>query len=86
VVGETCGQHFDIHGGSEFDINRRVISVSLDDVKHIPHVIAVACGLKKTRSILGALRGGYVKALATDETTAAAVLEAANAGAQGSAQ
>ncbi len=78
VVGETCGQHFDIRGGSDYDINRRVISVTLADVKHIPHVIAVACGLKKTRSILGALRGGYVKALATDEVTAAAVLEAAN--------
>lgn len=75
VVGETCGQYFDINGKDVFDINRRVIALSLAEVKQIPHVIAVACGLPKTRAILGALRGGNVKALATDLITADAVLK-----------
>lgn len=75
AVGETGGKHFDINGSAGFDINQRVISVNLSDLKRIPYVVAVACGLFKRRSILGALRGGYVKALATDAETAEAVLQ-----------
>jgi DNA-binding transcriptional regulator LsrR (DeoR family) len=75
VVGETAGKHFDISGNADFDINHRVIGIALEDLKHIPHVVAVACGLQKRRAILGVLRGGYLNALATDSVTAAAVLE-----------
>ncbi len=78
AVGETSGKHFDIHGRAEFDLNHRVIALRLDDLKRIPYVAAVACGLPKHRSILGAMRGGYIKALATDAMTAEAVLEAAS--------
>lgn len=78
AIGESSGIHFDIEGSADFDINRRVIGLSLDDVKNIPHVVAVACGLVKRRSIVGALRGGYVKALATDDETAQAVLDEAH--------
>lgn len=74
VVGETGGQYFDINGQDKFDINKRVIALSLSEMKAIPYVIAVACGLPKTLSILGALRSGNIKALATDSITAAAVL------------
>jgi DNA-binding transcriptional regulator LsrR (DeoR family) len=78
AVGETVGRHLDINGNADrFDINKRVVALDLADVKSIPHVIAVACGLPKRYSILGVLRGGYLKALATDEVTAQAVLEAA---------
>lgn len=75
AVGETSGFHFDINGQADFDINQRVIALNLSDLKRIPQVIAVACGLPKARAILGVLRGGYIKALATDSVTAAAVLE-----------
>lgn len=75
VVGETAGQYFDIDGNSNFDINRHVIAMSLEQMKQIPYVTAVACGISKTRSIVGALRGGHIKALATDLTTAEAVLK-----------
>lgn len=74
VVGETGGQYFDINGKADFDINQRVIALGLDDIKNIQYVTAVACGLPKTRSILGALRSGNIKALATDSTTAKAIL------------
>lgn len=80
AVGETSGKHFDIHGGADFDINHRVIALRLEDLKRIPYVVAVACGLPKRRGILGALRGGYIKALATDALTAEAVLEEADRG------
>ena len=75
VVGETAGQYFDINGHDNFDINQRVIALSLAEMKNIPHVVAVACGLPKTRSILGALRSGNIKALATDSITAEAILK-----------
>jgi deoxyribonucleoside regulator len=78
VVGETCGQHFDIEGnGDNILLNRRVISLSLENVKRIPYVVAVACGYPKRKSILGALRGGYINALATDDITAEAILQVA---------
>lgn len=77
MVGETTGKHFDIYGGADFDLNDRVIALPLEHLKLIPDVVAVACGLLKTRAILGALRGGYVSALATDSQTAQAVLEEA---------
>jgi deoxyribonucleoside regulator len=79
VVGETAGQHFDIDGNSaSYDLNQRVITLTLDDIKRIPHVIGVACGLHKKCGILGALRGKLIKAIATDDTTAAAVLAEAD--------
>jgi DNA-binding transcriptional regulator LsrR (DeoR family) len=77
AVGETSGHHFDIDGGAGFDINDRVVGLDLNDLKKIPHVIAVACGLAKSRGILGAVRGGYINALATDDMTALAIMEEA---------
>jgi len=75
VVGESGGQHFDINGtAAGLDINRRVIGLSADEIRCLPNKIAVACGLHKTLSIIGALRGGYVNVLATDDVTARAVL------------
>lgn len=76
IVGESAGQHFDIHGNADLDINQRVIGINLADLRRIPLVIAVACGFIKRHSIVGALRGGYIKVIATDDLTAAAVLEA----------
>jgi DNA-binding transcriptional regulator LsrR (DeoR family) len=78
AVGETVGAHFDLSGGAQFAINQRVVALDLPSVKEVPHVVAVACGLAKRCSILGALRGGYLTALATDDMTAEAVLEAAS--------
>lgn len=78
AVGETCGIHFDIEGNTDqFGINKRVICLDVEDQNNIPIVVAVACGLPKTLSILGALRGGHINAIATDDITAAAVLEKA---------
>ena len=75
IVGETCGRFFDAKGGYVgFPINQRVIGISLDDLRSIPRVIAVARGLPKAASILGALRGRLLTVLATDDVTARAVL------------
>jgi len=76
VVGEMCGRFFDIHGDSEaIGINQRIIGIALDDLRKIPHSIAIARGPLKVRSIIGALRGAFVKVLATDDITAQQVIE-----------
>ena len=58
-----------------YSINDRVIGIDLEDLRAIPRVVAVARGLPKAQSILGALRGKFLSVLATDDLTARAVLE-----------
>lgn len=78
VVGETIGRFFNARGDWEtFAINRNVVGIDLHDLRQVPRVLAVARGLPKAASILGALRGGYLTVLATDDITAGAVLELA---------
>ena len=74
-MGETVGRFFDIHGNADgFAINQRIMGIELDDLRKVPRVVAVARGLAKAQSILGALRGKYMTVLATDDITARAVL------------
>ncbi len=76
IVGETCGRFFDAGGNCQgFEINQQVVGIELDDLRRIPRVMAVARGLPKAQSILGALRGRYLTVLATDDVTAQAILE-----------
>jgi deoxyribonucleoside regulator len=79
AVGETCGVHFDIDGNlGSLLVNRRVIGLEIEALQRIPFVLAVACGRAKARPILGAIRGAHINALATDDTTARAVLDEAD--------
>jgi deoxyribonucleoside regulator len=75
IVGEICGRFFDIEGHYEqYEINQRIIGLELDDLRKIPQSLAVARGLSKVVSIFGALRGRFVKVLATDDVTAREVI------------
>ncbi len=79
VVGEICGRFYDIDGHYEgFEINNRIISLDLDDLRQIPQSVAVARGPLKAEAIVGALRGKFVKVLATDDVTARTVLRLAS--------
>jgi deoxyribonucleoside regulator len=71
----TC--FFDDRGGVLPDLERRTIAISLDDLRAIETVVAVAAGPDKVRAIRGALATGTIDVLVTDEATAAAVLAAA---------
>ncbi len=73
TVGDICARFFDIHGNQVFP-EIGVIGISLEQLKSIPHVIAIAGGMEKVRAVLGALRGGYIKTLIIDTATARAVL------------
>lgn len=79
VVGEICGRFFDANGDPRhFEINQRIIGIELEDLHRIPQSLAIAHGVLKVRSILGALRGGYMKVLATDDVTARDILRVAD--------
>jgi len=76
AVGSILGQFFDKDGNKiEYDINKRLIAVPLEELKKLPNVVAVAGGISKAEAILGGIRGKYIKILITDENTAKKILE-----------
>jgi deoxyribonucleoside regulator len=74
-VGYICGRHFDGAGEPLDELNRLTLSLPLQRLREIELVVAVAGGRHKAAGIAGALRGGYVDVLVTDEPAATAVLE-----------
>ena len=56
------------------DLERRTISTELDTIKKLKNVIGVAAGVSKVRAIRAVLRGRYLTALVTDESTAMALV------------
>jgi lsr operon transcriptional repressor len=76
VVGDILGQFFDA-GGNVVDlpIHDRRIGIELSDLAGIPKVVGVAGGMDKAEAILGALRGGYLNVLVTNELVALRLLE-----------
>ena len=76
VVGHMCAQFFDISGKIlDIGINQRSISIGLSALRQIDNVIAVAGTTDKASAILGALNGGYIDSLVTDDSAARQVLE-----------
>lgn len=51
-------------------IDERIVRISPDRLKKVKNVIGVAFGRRKLKVILGALRGGLINILFTDEKTA----------------
>jgi lsr operon transcriptional repressor len=75
VVGDILGQFFDADGNVvKLPIHDRRIGIELADLKYIPKVIGVAGGVHKAAAILGALRGGFLDVLVTNELAAMQLL------------
>ena len=76
AVGDLMGYHFiDMAGRPVITpVRDRVIGLSLEDLKHIPNVIAVASENTKTTAVLGALRTGVITTLATTEAIAQSIV------------
>lgn len=75
AVGEICSQYFNIHGNIvSTDLSERTMALELGALKEMD-VLGVATGAHKAKAILGALRGGYVGVMITDEQTAKLVLD-----------
>jgi lsr operon transcriptional repressor len=76
VVGDILGQFFDADGTVvDLPIHDRRIGIELPDLARIPKVVGVAGGLHKAEAILGALHGGFLDVLVTNELAAIRLLE-----------
>jgi lsr operon transcriptional repressor len=76
VVGDILGQFFDADGHVvELPIHGRRIGIDLSDLARIPKVVGVAGGRHKAEAILGALHGGFLNVLVTNELAAIRLLE-----------
>jgi DNA-binding transcriptional regulator LsrR (DeoR family) len=74
-VGEICAQVYTIEGQPcSKEYAERVIGLTLAEIQNIPFRIGVAASAAKALPIYGALRGGYLHALITDEAAARGVL------------
>ena len=75
AVGDICLRFFDGAGGPVItELNDRVISIELEQLRKIKRVVAVAGGRRKVAAIRGALLGKLVNVLITDLATAEQLL------------
>lgn len=76
AIGDLLNQFYDIDGNIvDLDLHKRLISTEIDLLKSLNHVVAVAGGIEKKEAIIGALKGGYINVLITDENIARSLLE-----------
>ena len=76
AVGDICLRVFDIDGNivdEEFD--NKVVGIDKNAYKKIKFKIGIAYGTKKTKAIIGAIKGGFIDALITDEETAKSIIQ-----------
>lgn len=79
AVGDILMHFFDKRGELvDSDVESRIISTKLDDVKEKENIIAVAGGHSKLEAIHTALSLGFVNVLITDEATAESLLGGEN--------
>lgn len=76
AVGHIGGRYYDINGKQiESELNNTIIGIDLNDFYNAPDVICVAGSKEKSKAILGAIRGKYIKTLIIDDTAALRILE-----------
>jgi DNA-binding transcriptional regulator LsrR (DeoR family) len=74
-VGDINAFVFDIEGRAAApEYAARVLGISLSEIMSIPFRIGMAATAAKALPLYGALRGGYLHALITDETAARGIL------------
>ncbi len=78
VCGEMSAQLFDVEGNQvHSDLDERIISVSADQLRRVPEVVAVAGAgdESKARAVGAVLRSGLVSTLVTDDAVARVLLD-----------
>ena len=74
-MGSICLRFFDEHGARvESDVDRRVIGVTLEQLRKADRSVGIAGGARKYDAIHGALKGAWINVLITDSTTAERLL------------
>ena len=75
AVGDMLGEWFDSRGVViRKATSDRKIGLGIDRLRQMPNVIGVAGGIEKAEAIAGAIHGGYLRVLITDEDVAEALL------------
>ena len=65
------GEYFNAEGQAlEIEHHHRLITIRLETLRNMKHVVGVAGGKEKIDAIAAALRGGIIHSLITDEVTA----------------
>ncbi|HET7580633.1 MAG TPA: sugar-binding transcriptional regulator [Bacillales bacterium] len=76
AVGDILGQFYTIDGEVlDLPHHKRLIGTPLSKLKEMNNVIAVAGGKSKVEAIYGALKGGYIHTMITDEETASSLIQ-----------
>jgi DNA-binding transcriptional regulator LsrR (DeoR family) len=71
VVGDMCAHMFDANGQFvEHEASLRTLSIPIEELRRVPCVVAVAGGVHKASSLLGAVRTGVPHVLITDQLAA----------------
>lgn len=77
AVGDICLRFFDSHGQPVVTpLDDRVIGIGLQQLEQVRRTVGIAGGARKVAAIRGAVRGGWIHVLITDNLTAARLLEA----------
>jgi DNA-binding transcriptional regulator LsrR (DeoR family) len=80
AVGDVSGHYFDISGKlTDVDFHKRLMGISHKDLLNVPIRLGVAGDEEKAEAIYGALCGGFLNMLVTDNLTAIRILELAEA-------
>jgi len=75
-VGEIAAHVFDASGRPCAEAySKRTVGLTLQELRSVPRIIGVAGSKSKVQPLIGALRGGYLDTLITDEVAARGVLE-----------
>jgi DNA-binding transcriptional regulator LsrR (DeoR family) len=71
AVGDICLRFFDADGAPVVTgLDKRVIGVTLDQLRRVDRCVGIAGGARKYEAIRGALRGRWINVLITDRATA----------------
>jgi len=75
AVGDICLRFYDADGARvDSDFDRRVIGITLEQLRAADRAVGIAGGARKYEAIRGALRGGWINVLITDRVTAERLL------------
>jgi DNA-binding transcriptional regulator LsrR (DeoR family) len=71
AVGDVCLRFFDAEGRPvASDVDRRVIGITLEQLRNVDRSVGVAGGERKYEAIRGAVLGKWINVLVTDHMTA----------------
>ena len=72
IVGDISLQFYDRYGNTDRyrSFNERVAGMPLEQLRHVENRIGIGSGLEKVEAVYGALQGGYINILVTDEECA----------------